>query len=113
MKQFLLKMYTAFVPAKIRAAIASTGKTFAEIWAKIRTRDVWVRTMKTFWQSATGIFTTSFPALWALSGDAFGSALISLLGTAISAGVCAVWNGVISPLIFPPTTEGTEDEGNG
>ena len=79
---------------------------FRKLFERLFTRDVWVRSGKTFVQAALGYLATAFPALTAATGDAVGSALVGLLLSPVSAGACAMWNGVLQPVIFPPEEGG-------
>lgn len=67
------------------------------IFSVVDWRDVAVRSVKTSWLAAFGVFCTVVPTLFTLSGNLFKSALGGLVSSMLSAAVCAAWNGVISP----------------
>lgn len=63
---------------------------------KAKIKDVLTRSIKTFVQTAAGCITAALAGVSVTDMDAvIGSVAIS----AIAAGVCAVWNGVLSPLM--------------
>lgn len=68
---------------------------------KVNWRDVWVRAVKTFAQAAIADLTANLTILSGALGDssALRTLAISVGVGALAAGISAVWNGVISPLL--------------
>lgn len=72
---------------------------FKEIFAMVDWKDVGVRTIKTAWQAALGVFIAAVPALIASTGDTWKGVFLGLGATLISTVATAVWNGVIKPML--------------
>ena len=70
-----------------------------EIFSMVNWKDVWVRTIKTAWQAALGVFLTLVPALATATGDTWKGVLLGGASALVSAMATAVWNGVISPVL--------------
>ena len=70
---------------------------------KEKLKDVATRAFKTFWQATVAYFIATFSTqlagVDAFDIDALKNAFIGLLIGALSAGLSAAWNGVISPLL--------------
>ncbi|MEA4999309.1 MAG: hypothetical protein VB087_07990 [Candidatus Limiplasma sp.] len=90
---------------KIAELCVGVKTYFESLLKRLFTRDVWRRALKTFWQTALGTFSTLVPAMTTLNGDVIGNSFMALLTSAIAAGASAVWNGVLSPVFFPPTPD--------
>ena len=69
------------------------------IFSVVDWKDVLVRSLKTSWQAAFGVFCTVVPTLFTLSGNLLTSALGGLASSMLSTAACAAWNGVISPAL--------------
>lgn len=90
---------------KMVELVAGAKRYFVALGQRLFTGDVWRRALKTFWQTALGTFSTLVPAMNTLNGDVIGNSFMALLTSAIAAGASAVWNGVLSPVFFPPTPD--------
>ncbi len=66
---------------------------------KIDWKDVGIRALKTFVQSAVSIAIAQLAGVDFIEGENLDKVLISIAISAGAAGISAVWNGVISPLI--------------
>ena len=59
-------------------------------------RDIAIRALKTFWQSAIAYLVASLgQGIDLFEGEVVGGLLIG----ALAAGICAVWNGVCQPML--------------
>jgi len=72
---------------------------FKEIFAMVNWKDVWVRTIKTAWQAALGVFIAIVPTLATATGDTWKGIVLGFLASLVSATATAVWNGVLSPVL--------------
>lgn len=70
-----------------------------EVFSMVNWKDVWVRTFKTAWQAALGVFIAIVPTLVTATGDTWKGVLLGALSALVSAVATAVWNGVISPVL--------------
>ena len=72
----------------------------------VKTRDVLTRAFKTFWQACIAYVIASITVLQsALSGESTWAKVLITLGVgAVAAGLSAVWNGFVSPLLKKDST---------
>jgi hypothetical protein len=73
--------------------------TIKAVFTLVDWPDVWVRTFKTAWQAALGVFIAVIPTLSAVTHDTWKSVLLGALASLISAVATAVWNGVLAPML--------------
>lgn len=67
---------------------------------KVDWKDVLIRCAKTFVQAAIPLILASVTAIdFSGDGSTIKSVLVAALLSAIATGICAVWNGVINPLL--------------
>lgn len=70
------------------------------MFKKVNWKDVGIRCLKTFVQAAIPLILTALTGIdYAGDGDTAKSVLIATLLSAAATGICAVWNGVINPLL--------------
>lgn len=70
----------------------------------IQAKDVLIRALKTFWQAALASLMANFSILAdaLVSEGAWKRIAVSIAVGAIAAGLSAVYNGIIKPLLGPP-----------
>lgn len=66
---------------------------------KEKVKDVVIRALKTFWQSAVGFALTAITTAGVTDISALKAIIGGVIASAIAAGASAAWNGVISPLL--------------
>ena len=69
----------------------------------IKAKDVLIRAMKTFWQAALAYAIPLLAVVDFFDGDKWKTALAGIGMSALAAGLSAVWNAVISPLLQTKT----------
>ena len=75
------------------------SEIFKEKLKQVDWVDVLVRSIKTFLQSTIPVLLTAIQGITVETfDDGFKLFVITTLGSAFAGGICAVWNGVLSPL---------------
>lgn len=70
------------------------------MFKKVNWKDVGIRSLKTFIEAAIPLILTALTGIdYAGDGNTIKSVLIATLLSAAATGICAVWNGVINPLL--------------
>ena len=78
---------------------------------KVDWKDVLIRCGKTFVQAAIPLIISALTAIdFSGSGDTIKSVLIATLLSACATGICAVWNGVLNPLLAGAKEKAVEVE---
>ena len=64
-----------------------------------KTKDILLRALKTFWQSAIAYILSAISGVNFFNGDMTKTVITGILVSALASGLSAVWNGIISPLL--------------
>ena len=77
---------------------------------KIDWRDVLIRAVKTFAQTAISYLIASLSGVDFFSGDQSATFWVGLALSAGAAGISAAWNGVLAPIVQQKPPDGGENE---
>ncbi len=72
---------------------------FKEIFGKVDWKDVLNRSVKTAWQTALGVFIAAVPVIVQATRDTWWGVLVGVVVSGIATVACAVWNGVLKPVL--------------